>query len=229
MSVFCGFSRSGPEEPSGENRPPTPIVPLPRSFYRRPTLEVARGLLGTLLVRHLDDHILAGRIVEVEAYIGEEDPACHAHRGLTPRTEVMYGPPGYAYVYFTYGMHFLLNAVTEREGFPAAVLIRAVEPLDGIAQMRRLRGPRTDQELTSGPARLSAAFGIDLGLNRTDLTCPPLYIAAPTGPALESIRWTARIGIRHGRRRQWRCFLEGNLFVSRGRPGIVPARHRRKK
>ncbi len=201
-----------------------PLVPLPQSFYKRATLEVARDLLGAVLVRHLDHNVLAGRIVEVEAYIGEDDPACHAHRGLTPRTQVMYGPPGFAYVYFTYGMHFLLNAVTEREGFPAAVLIRAAEPLAGIAQMRHLRGRRTDRELTSGPARLCAAFGIDLSLNRTDLTRPPLYIAEPTESAREPVRWTARIGIRNGRRRTWRCFLEGNCFVSRGRPGVAPSR-----
>jgi DNA-3-methyladenine glycosylase len=229
MSVISRFNRSGPEVHGGKNRIPAPIVPLPRSFYLRPTLEVARDLLGTILVHHLDDHILAGRIVEVEAYIGEEDPACHAHRGLTPRTEVMYGPPGHAYVYFTYGMHFLLNAVTEREGFPAAVLIRAAEPLAGITQMRRLRGRRADRELTSGPARLSAAFGIDLDLNRADLTCPPLYIAEGIDSAPKAVRWTARIGIRSGRRRQWRCYIEGNPFVSRGKPGIAPARRRRKK
>jgi DNA-3-methyladenine glycosylase len=229
MSVISRFNQSGAEKHGGENRSQAPFVPLPRSFYRRPTLEVARGLLGTTLVRHLDDRILAGRIVEAEAYIGEEDPACHAHHGLTTRTQVMYGPPGYAYVYFTYGMHFLLNAVTEREGFPAAVLIRAVEPLVGITEMRRLRGHRADRELTSGPARLSAAFDIDLGLNRADLTCPPLFIAEPIDAAPGAVRWTARIGIRSGRRRPWRCFLEGNPFVSRGRPGIAPARRRRKK
>lgn len=201
-----------------------PLVPLPRSFYERPTLDVAGELLGAVLVRHLDTHVLAGRIVEVEAYIGEDDPACHAHRGLTPRTKVMYGPPGFAYVYFTYGMHYLLNAVTEREGFPAAVLIRAAEPLAGIAHMRQLRGPRTDRELTSGPARLCGAFGIDLDFNRSDLTRPPLYIAAPTESTREPVRWTARIGIRNGRSRTWRCFLDGNSFVSRGRPGVAPSR-----
>ena len=235
MSVISRIKRSAPDGTGRENRlrrlegsSPPPFVPLPHSFYGRPTLEVARDLLGSVLVRHLDHHILAGRIVEVEAYIGEEDPACHASRGLTPRTKVMYGPPGFAYVYFTYGMHFLLNAVTERDGFPAAVLVRAAEPLTGIAQMSHLRGRRSDRELTSGPARLCTAFGIDLSLNRTDLTRPPLFIAEPIESAREPVRWTARIGIREGRSLEWRCFLEGNPFVSRGRAGVAPPRRRKK-
>ena len=114
--------------------------PLPRSFYARPTLLVARELLGAVVARRLPDgEILRGRIVETEAYVGEEDKACHARAGRTPRTEVLYGPPGMAYVYLTYGMHHLLNAVAEREGFPAAVLIRAAEPLEGLPRMARAR------------------------------------------------------------------------------------------
>jgi DNA-3-methyladenine glycosylase len=195
------------------------LRPLHRSFYARPTLDVARDLLGTVLVRR----VLAGRIVEVEAYIGEEDPACHASHGRTPRTEVLYGPPGYAYVYFTYGMHFLVNAVTERRDFPAAVLLRALEPLVGTGPMRRRRGGRRDRELTSGPARLTAALGIDLRHNRTDLTRPPLFIAEPPGPSPETISWSPRIGIRRGREKVWRCYLEGNPFVSRTRtPSQAP-------
>ncbi len=192
------------------------LTPLARSFYSRSTLDVARDLLGSFLVHQTGRHFLVGRIVEVEAYIGEDDPACHASHGLTPRTEVMYGPPGHAYVYFTYGMHHLLNAVTESRGCPAAVLIRGIEPLVGIEHMRRRRGPRPDRQLTNGPAKLCAAFDIDLELNRSDLTRPPLYITKPIEPPSESIRWTPRIGIRHGRKRRWRCLLDNNPFVSRG-------------
>jgi DNA-3-methyladenine glycosylase len=188
---------------------------LPRSFYNRPTLTVAEDLLGTIVIRSHRGRILAGRIVEAEAYIGEDDPACHASHGLTPRTKVMYGPPGHAYIYFSYGMHYMLNTVTEKEKFPAAVLIRGIEPLAGIELMRKRRGSRTDKELTNGPAKLCSALGIDLRLNRTDLTRPPLYIVEPTKPTQEQIRWTPRIGIRHGRDKPWRCYLEGNRFVSR--------------
>lgn len=200
-----------------EGVPVHTLQALPRSFYARPTLEVARDLLGTTLLRQWRGRLLAGRIVEVEAYIGEDDPACHAWHGRTPRTEVMYGPPGHAYVYFTYGMHYLLNVVTEPEGLPAAVLIRGVEPLSGIGEMLRRRHFRPLGELTNGPARICAAFGIDLRLNRADLTRPPLYIAEPHEPATESIEWTPRIGIRRGRRRPWRGFLRNNPYVSRGR------------
>ncbi len=188
---------------------------LPRRFYNRPTLTIARDLLGTIVIRQDRGRTLAGRIVETEAYIGEDDPACHASHGLTPRTEVMYGPPGHAYIYFTYGMHYMLNTVTEREKFPAAVLIRGIEPLAGIELMRKRRGFRAERELTNGPARLCSALGIDLRLNRTDLTRPPLYIVEPTEPVQEPVRWTPRIGIRHGRDKPWRCYLEDNPFVSR--------------
>ena len=192
------------------------LPPLPRAFYSRSTLDVARDLLGSLLVHRNRSHLLVGRIVEVEAYIGEDDPACHATHGLTPRTEVMYGPPGHAYVYFTYGMHHLLNAVTEPRGCPAAVLIRGIEPLLGIEYMRSRRGLRPHRQLTNGPAKLCTAFDVDLKLNRSDLTRPPLYITQPTEPPSEPIRWTPRIGIRHGRKRPWRCLLDSNPFVSKG-------------
>jgi DNA-3-methyladenine glycosylase len=191
---------------------------LPRRFYNRPTLTVARDLLGMILIRRDRGLVMAGRIVETEAYIGEDDPACHASHGLTPRTAVMYGPPGHAYIYFTYGMHYMLNTVTEREKFPAAVLIRGIEPLAGIESMRKRRGSRPERELTNGPARLCSALGIDLSLNRSDLTRPPLYIVDPTEPAEEPIRWTPRIGIRHGRDKLWRCYLVGNPFVSKRSP-----------
>lgn len=141
------------------------MAPLPRGFYLRPTLTVARALLGMRLVRVLDGERLAGVITETEAYIGEEDLGCHARAGRTPRTAVMYGPAGHAYVYFTYGMHWLLNVVTEREGFPAAVLIRAIRPVAGVETIRARRQGRD----CDGPAKLTAALGIDGRHNGLDL------------------------------------------------------------
>jgi len=142
------------------------MPPLPLSFYNRPTLTVARELIGARLVRILDGQTLVGLITETEGYIGEEDLACHAKAGLTPRTAPMYGPPGHAYVYFTYGNHWMLNAVTEREGFPAAVLIRAIWPVEGAEVMSVRRNGRD----TFGPGKLCQAMGIDKALNTVDLT-----------------------------------------------------------
>jgi DNA-3-methyladenine glycosylase len=140
--------------------------PLPRKFYNRPTLTVARELIGARLVRILDGIKLVGLITEAEAYVGEEDLGCHAKAGRTPRTQVMYGPPGYAYVYFTYGNHWMLNAVTEQEGFPAAVLIRAIWPIEGAEVMSARRNGRD----TFGPGKLCQAMGIGRAENNSDLT-----------------------------------------------------------
>jgi DNA-3-methyladenine glycosylase len=139
---------------------------LPRKFYNRPTLQVARNLIGARLVRILDGVQLVGLITETEAYIGQNDLACHAKAGRTPRTAVMFGEPGHAYVYFTYGNHWMLNAVTEREGFPAAVLIRAIQPVEGIEVMLERRNGRD----TSGPGKLCQAMGITKAENGVDLT-----------------------------------------------------------
>ena len=139
---------------------------LSHSFYNRPTLTVARELIGAHLVRILNGVKLVGIITETEAYISEEDLACHAKAGLTRRTAPMFGPPGYAYVYFTYGNHWMLNAVTEREGFPAAVLIRAIQPVEGIEIMMERRKGRD----TLGPGKLTQALGITQSENRIDLT-----------------------------------------------------------
>ena len=139
---------------------------LPREFYDRSTLKVARELLGAQLVRVVDGHRLVGVITEAEAYIGQNDLGCHAKAGRTPRTEVMFGPPGHAYVYFTYGNHWMLNVVTEREGFPAAVLIRAIRPVRGEAEMSRRRSGRD----TLGPGKLTQALGITGADNGLDLT-----------------------------------------------------------
>jgi len=153
-------------------------LPLPADFYNRPTLTVARELLGCRLVRILDGERLSGIITETEAYIGETDLGCHAKAGRTKRTQVMYGPPGRAYVYFTYGMHWCLNAVTEREGFPAAVLIRAVvveqgrdiETEKGVSVVASRRENVPARNWTNGPAKLTVAFGIDAQQNGIDLT-----------------------------------------------------------
>lgn len=138
---------------------------LPRHFYTQPTLQVARDLLGARLVRILDGQRLAGIIIEAEAYIGEEDQGCHAKSGRTRRNAVMYGPPGHAYVYFTYGMHWMLNAVTEREDFPAAVLLRAIVPVEGVDVISARRQGRD----TLGPAKITQALGIDGEQNGLDL------------------------------------------------------------
>jgi len=192
---------------------------LPREFYDRDTLLVARELLGQRLVRLLNGERLVGRIVEVEAYIGETDQACHASCGRTARNAVMYGPPGHAYVYFIYGMHHCLNVVTEGEGFPAAVLIRALEPLEGVTTMRRLRQGRPDRELTNGPAKLCQALNIDRTFNGIDLCAPgPLFIEAGTPVNEAEVGTGPRVGVRGDEQAltaPWRFFVRSNPFVSR--------------
>jgi DNA-3-methyladenine glycosylase len=195
---------------------------LPRAFYARPTLVVARELIGKRLVRVVEGRRLSGMIVEAEAYIGEGDTACHASRGCTPRTRVMFGPPGHAYVYFTYGMHWMLNLVTEPEGRPAAVLVRAVEPLEGIEAIRALRPGRPDRELCSGPARVAAAFAIAGADNGADLVEGRGLLVEPyLDPPRGAVASGARIGIGYADPRDrgapWRFWLEGNLHVSRAR------------
>lgn len=194
---------------------------LPRDFYARPTLQVARDLLGKVLVHRTRAGVTAGMIVEVEAYIGEDDPACHAAPGPTARNAPLYGPPGVAYVYLNYGMHYLVNAVTEAEGSPAAVLIRALEPLDGLALMRRRRVQRVGQsarrmathDLCRGPGNLTRALGIDLRQNRLDLTGSRLVVE-DRGLARGRVRWTPRIGISVGTEHAWRCCVVGSPSVS---------------
>lgn len=194
---------------------------LPRSFFDRPTRTVARELLGCRLVRKLDGILLAGAIVETEAYVGERDLACHAKAGRTRRNEVMYGPPGFAYVYFTYGMHWMLNLVTEAEGFPAAVLIRAFEPLEGIARMQELRGGKPLSQLASGPAKLTRALGIGRGENGLDCCRPDSPLTLVRGPAAppSSVAATPRIGLGQTPEpwlsKPWRFVIRGNGFVSR--------------
>ena len=179
---------------------------LRRTFFARPTLSVARDLLGQRLVRMHEGERLSGIICECEAYIGEADTACHAWHGRTPRTEVMYAAPGHAYVYFTYGMHWMLNFVTERPDFPAAVLIRAIAPCEGVPTMRRLRGR---EPLADGPAKLCQALGIDRALNGADLvTSYALFVERMPRVPNTCVARTPRIGIqnsdRTARERLWR-------------------------
>jgi len=194
---------------------------------------VARDLLGKLLVRDLGKLRLAARIVEVEAYLGESDPAAHAAAGNTPRTSVLFGPPGYAYVYFIYGNHYCLNVSCEREGRAGSVLFRALEPLLGIEEMARARNitlesPRDLYRLTSGPGRLAEAFGITRARdNGCDLTSPSsgLWIGED-GFRAKGIQITPRIGIRKAADHPLRYILAANPFVSRKppAPNSVPAR-----
>lgn len=145
---------------------------LPRQFYARPALQVARELLGTRLVRLEAGGRTSGIIVETEAYIGEDDLGCHASAGLTPRTRVMYGPAGHAYVYFTYGMHWMLNFVVEKEGFPAAVLIRSILPTEGIERIAARRHGRVEKLWTDGPGKICQALAINRDQNGSDLCAP---------------------------------------------------------
>ena len=147
----------------------TSSLRLDRQFFNRPTLQVARELLGTRLVRLEGGNRTAGIIVETEAYIGEDDLGCHAHVGLTPRTRVLYGPPGRAYVYFTYGNYWMLNFVAEKEGFPAAVLIRGIVPTEGIERIAARRAERPQKQWTDGPGKICIALSIDRMQNDTDL------------------------------------------------------------
>jgi DNA-3-methyladenine glycosylase len=201
---------------------------LPHAFYDRATLDVARDLLGKVLVHRRQSAVTSGMIVEVEAYIGEDDPACHAAPGPTRRNQPLYGPPGFSYVYLNYGIHCLANVVTESEGSPAAVLIRALDPLDGIPTMRRRRARATrgrrpsdatvpTNDLCRGPGNLTMAMGITLAENRLDLAGDRLYVE-DRRIAVGNILWGARIGIRVGTERPWRAWLAGHTAVSRPRP-----------
>jgi DNA-3-methyladenine glycosylase len=199
---------------------------LPRRFYNRPTLDVARDLIGKVLVHESRAGVASGVIVEVEAYIGETDPACHAAPGPTKRNAPLYGPPGMAYVYLNYGIHYLVNAVTEAEGWPAAVLIRALEPRDGIPLMRRRRQRAADvavNDLCRGPGNLSKALGIDLRQNLLDLTGSPLRIEDRKDPK-RPIAWSRRIGINVGVEQEWRVSAADSAAVSgpRRRPTFRP-------
>ncbi|MBN1583760.1 MAG: DNA-3-methyladenine glycosylase [Anaerolineae bacterium] len=196
---------------------------LLRPFYSRDTLTVARDLLGQRLVRQIDTQQgpirVSGRIVELEAYVGQGDEACHASRGRTPRTEVMFGPPGHAYVYFIYGMHYCFNVVTEPEGAAAAVLIRALEPVEGIDEMRIRRRGRGGVQLTNGPAKLCYALGIDKTLNKVDLvTSDSLWLERDKRVDMSHIAAGPRIGVTGDEQAitvEWRFWIKENPYVSK--------------
>ena len=194
---------------------------LPAAFYDRPTLDVLADLIGKVLVRDHPEGQTAGIIVEAEAYIGEDDPACHAAPGLTLRNAPLYGPPGRAYVYLNYGIHELVNAVTEAEGRPAAILIRALAPLEGIELMRARRqrrrrrdaGAIAEPALCRGPGNLTVAMAIDRTLNDTDLVGGAMRIEE-SGVRPLALVYSGRIGIRQAVDRPWRCHWKGHPAVS---------------
>nr|WP_203607739.1 DNA-3-methyladenine glycosylase [Streptomyces sp. SID11385] len=210
-----------PSEPA----PPENVIaahdrtPLPRSFFDRPVLEAAPALLGRLLVREIPEGRVVLRLTEVEAYAGEADPGSHAYRGRTARNAVMYGPPGHAYVYFTYGMWHCLNVVCGPEGFASGILLRAGEVVEG-ADIARLRRPtaRRDHELAKGPARLATALGVDRALDGTDLCVPegePLRLLAGTPAPAALVRNGPRTGVSgEGGVHPWRYWIDGEQSVS---------------
>ena len=194
------------------------VAPFPRAFYLQDTLTVARALLGQTVWRRLPSgEVLAGVIVETEGYL-TGDPACHAYRGQTPRNRTMFGPPGHAYVYFTYGLHMMLNLVCAPEGIAEAVLIRAIEPTEGIETMRLNRGGiESALQLTNGPGKLAQALGLtrqaDDGRDVTE-SKSDLQIRPHAHPPFETVS-TTRIGISQGVEAPWRYYIKGNKWVSR--------------
>jgi DNA-3-methyladenine glycosylase len=192
--------------------------PLPRKFFARRTEEVAPALLGKYLVSTKTSAVIAGRIVEVEAYFGPGDPASHARRGVTPRTKIMFGQPGIAYIYLNYGMYYLLNVVTEPEGKAGAVLIRALEPRIGIELMRSLRRTERLEELCSGPGKVCQALAIDLSDNGLDLTDSKsnLFIAELLSEKKGKFKVarSGRIGVREDLPEQYRFYITQSKYVS---------------
>lgn len=199
---------------------------LPPSFYDRETERVARDLLGAVLDHRTADGVVRGRIVEVEAYLGPHDPACHAVAGLTSRTRHLHGPPGTAYVYFVYGVHWCVNAVTREEGHGSAVLIRALEPLEGLESMRRRRGGVPDRQLANGPGKLCQALGIDRTLDGSSLSRGPLRILAGAPVPDEDVLTTVRIGISRAADWPLRYLVRGSPWVSPARVPRLPSRAR---
>jgi DNA-3-methyladenine glycosylase len=193
---------------------------LARSFYSRTAVEVAPDLLGRTLVRRVArGERLAGRIVETEAY-EPGDPASHGFRGPTARNAVMFGRPGRLYVYFTYGNHWMMNVVTSADGEGSAVLLRAMEPIDGLDAMAGNRGRSRALDLCSGPGKLAQALAVDRGLDGADLVAgPDVWIEHGSPAHVADVTTSVRVGIRTGLERRWRFFVEGDRFVSRGRPG----------
>jgi DNA-3-methyladenine glycosylase len=188
---------------------------LPSSFYNRNTLTVARELLGKLLVSRTQDGIIVARITEVEAYRGSDDPASHAYKKQTPRNRLMFGPAGFAYIYFVYGNHYCLNVTTEKEGSPGAVLIRSVDIIKGIKLAQRNRTTKSAGNLSNGPGKLTQALRIDKHQNGFDLTTSmDLFICSPTRREHLDIAVSTRIGVKSGCDKLWRFYLKKDESVS---------------
>ena len=205
--------------PQGRARASLALSP---SFYERETEVVARELLGAILECRTPEGVAGGRIVETEAYLGEHDAACHAVAGETGRTRWLYGPPGTAYVYFIYGVHWCFNAVTRPVGLPSAVLVRALEPVSGISLMRGRRpAVRTDRDLTNGPGKLCAALGLNGEHNGLRLDRLPVRIRVGEPVADEDVAVSPRIGITKAADWPLRWFVSGNPFVSMAPRGVV--------
>jgi len=189
---------------------------LSRGFFARDTALVARNLLGSELVRVLDGDVLKGRIVETEAYYGEEDPPSHASSGRTGRSRIMWDEPGLAYVYLIYGIHLMFNVVTESSGVPGAVLVRGVEPLEGIGGMKERRDGAPVESVADGPGKLTEAFGIGKTENGEDLVeSGELWLEEGKVVAGDDIESSGRIGISRGKEEEFRFYLAGSKFVSR--------------
>lgn len=210
----------------GERRLILPMAsyraPVGRAFYDRPVLEVARDLLGMVVVHET----VAVRLTEVEAYAGDLDPASHAYRGQTPRNSVMFGPGGHAYVYFTYGMHFCMNLVCGPSGVASAVLLRAGEVVDGIDHVRLRRPGASDRDLARGPARLTKAMGVDRALNGADVTGrgSPLRVLRGAGVPDTVVRRGPRVGVNAAAEHPWRLWIDGDPTVSTYRPHVRKTR-----
>ncbi|MBI4743484.1 MAG: DNA-3-methyladenine glycosylase [Actinobacteria bacterium] len=190
---------------------------LSKSFYERDTKVVAQELLGKILVNKTKNGILKGKIVETEAYYGLDDAASHASRGKTKRNSVMFGEAGIAYIYLNYGVHFLFNIVTEKSPKPGAVLIRALEPVEGIGAMMKNRKIKSIHQLTNGPGKLTKAMGIDISFNQFDLTGSDLAVEEDGSDCLIEIVKAPRIGISVAQDKLLRYYIKDNSFVSRSK------------
>jgi DNA-3-methyladenine glycosylase len=225
-----GVPPPGPQPAGGPpagGSPAEALRPLNTAFYLRPVLEVARDLLGRLLVHDAPEGRSAVRLVEVEAYDGSgRDPASHAYRGKTRRNAVMFGPPGHLYVYFTYGMHFCVNVVCAPTGVAQAVLLRAGEPVLGVDLMAARRPASKPRDLARGPARLTEALGLGAWANGADLRTGPVLLAEGWPVPDAEVTWTGRVGVTAGAERPWRALVTTSRYVSPGRPG--PAARRRR-
>jgi DNA-3-methyladenine glycosylase len=218
---------ASPGAPQPGALPDGALRPVPAELYLRPVLEVARDLLGRLLVHDAPEGRSAVRLVEVEAYDGSgKDPASHAYRGETRRNAVMFGPPGHLYVYFTYGMHFCVNVVCAPVGVAQAVLLRAGEPVLGVGLMAARRPASSRRDLARGPARLTEALGLGAWANGFDLRAGPVLLTEGWPVPDAEVAWTGRVGVTAGAERPWRALVTTSRYVSPGRPGPAPRRRR---